>query len=120
MELPGRVDALALEQAYRQAPCAVTPAFDEDFGLTAIEAMAAGKPVVCCRDGGGLAEIVTDGVDGFVVEPTGKAIAGAVEALLADPSRAQAMGAAARETAAAYSWTRAKQELRRAVEQVME
>ena len=49
----------------------------------------------------------------------GGAIADAVESLLADPGRACAMGAAAREKAAGYSWKRAREELRRAVDPVM-
>jgi len=119
VDFAGRVDGPTLGRAYRRATCVVAPALDEDYGLTAIEAMAVGRPVICCHDGGGLAEIVTDGVDGLVVEPTGRAIADAVESLLADPGRACAMGAAAREKAAGYSWKRAREELRRAVDQVM-
>ena len=40
----------------------------ELLGLTALEAMASGTPVVCSRVGG-LPEIVDDGVTGFLVTP---------------------------------------------------
>jgi glycosyltransferase involved in cell wall biosynthesis len=44
----------------------VLPSSREPFGMAAVEAMAAGVPVVVSRSGG-LAEIVTDGVNGLLV-----------------------------------------------------
>ena len=42
--------------------------WDEPFGMAAAEAQACGTPVVAFRRGG-LAEIVSDGVTGFLVAP---------------------------------------------------
>ena len=56
VEIAGRVDDGHLARLYREAPCVVAPALDEDYGLTAIEAMRSRPPVIVCRDGGGLAE----------------------------------------------------------------
>jgi glycosyltransferase involved in cell wall biosynthesis len=69
----------------------------EPFGQVIIEAMAAGKPVVATR-GGGVPEIVQDGVTG-ILAPMGDAaaMAEAICELLADPERAAKMGAAGRE-----------------------
>jgi UDP-glucose:tetrahydrobiopterin glucosyltransferase len=50
------------------AALVMTPKWVEAFGNVAIEAMACGVPVVAYRRGGP-AEIVTDGVTGFLVEP---------------------------------------------------
>ena len=44
------------------------PSDHESFGLVALEAMACEVPVVVSRVGG-LPELVTEGVDGFLVEP---------------------------------------------------
>jgi glycosyltransferase involved in cell wall biosynthesis len=85
------------------AVCVVAPAYDEDYGLTAIEAMAAGTPVIVCRDGGGLVELVDDGVTGLVVEPTGAAIAAAIRTLVDDPELARRLGEQGREAARAHT-----------------
>ena len=69
VEIAGRVDDARLAQLYREAPCVVAPAYEEDYGLTAVEAMRFGTPVIVCRDGGGLPGIVRHGFDGLVVEP---------------------------------------------------
>jgi glycosyltransferase involved in cell wall biosynthesis len=69
----------------------------EPFGQVVIEGMAAGKPVVATR-GGGVPEIVVDGVTGLLV-PMGEAapMADAIVRLLSDPSSATAMGHAGRQ-----------------------
>ena len=84
VEIAGRVDDARLAQLYREAPCVVAPAYEEDYGLTAVEAMRFGTPVVVCRDGGGLASIVRDGFDGLVVDPDGPSIAAAVDRICSD------------------------------------
>jgi mannosyltransferase len=69
----------------------------EGFGLTMLEAMAAGDAVVAAR--AGAAEmVITDGDDG-VLAPVGDAdaLAAALEPLMRDPERIEAMGGRARE-----------------------
>lgn len=114
----GRVDDRRLADLIAASTVVVAPALDEDFGLTAIEGMLAGRPVVVCRDGGGLTELVRDGVDGLVVDPTPSAVADAVRELCADPDRAREMGAAGREAGLAFTWERATEQVHRAIEQV--
>lgn len=55
---------------------------DEDFGMAAVEAMAAGKPVICSNEGG-LKESVLDGFTGILLprDPDLKAIVDAVQRL---------------------------------------
>ncbi|HVF75639.1 MAG TPA: glycosyltransferase family 4 protein [Acidimicrobiales bacterium] len=118
VEYLGHVDDSELSRLYAEAFCVVAPAYDEDYGLTAIEAMQHGKPLVVCRDGGGLTLFVEDGVNGLVVEPTGPAIAAAVQRLREEPGLAEALGEGARATAATYTWHRAMREINEGIERV--
>ncbi len=69
----------------------------EGMPLAILEGMAAGKPAVV-TDVGGNAEVVRDGVTGFVVRPDDPAaLAEAIEKLIRSPGRAREMGAAGRE-----------------------
>lgn len=82
----------------RACDVALLPSWDEPFGRAAVEAMAMGAPVVATAVGGP-AEVITDGVDGKLVQPRDPAtLATAVDGLLSDPQRRQALGAAARKT----------------------
>jgi glycosyltransferase involved in cell wall biosynthesis len=69
----------------------------EPFGVCLIEAMACERPVVGTRVGG-IPEVIEDGVCGFIVPPRSPAsLAGAVGALLRQPSLRIKMGRAGRE-----------------------
>jgi glycosyltransferase involved in cell wall biosynthesis len=73
----------------------------EAFGQVVVEAMLTAKPVVATALGGPL-ETVEDGITGLLVPPDDSdALAGAVESLLRDPSRAAEMGRRGRERALA-------------------
>ena len=68
----------------------------EAFGLTLVEAMAAGKPVVATQVGA-VPEIVRHGVDGWLVPPNDpRAMADGIVQLLRDRAMATRMGQAAR------------------------
>ena len=71
----------------------------ESFGLAALEAMACGVPPVATNVGG-VPELITHGVDGFL-EPVGDIASQAARVieLLSDSSRYEAVAAAARRTA---------------------
>ncbi|MGD9722097.1 MAG: glycosyltransferase family 4 protein [Pirellulales bacterium] len=79
----------------------VHPADHESFGRIAVEAMAAGLPVVGVR-GGGVAEIVEHGVTGLLAGEDDPAdLAACVEQLARDPMRRHTMGLAGRRRAEA-------------------
>jgi len=74
----------------------VQPSLGEPFGVAALEAMAAGLPVVCTA-AGGLPEFVEHGRTGWLVPPRDPAaLADRVCALLLDPEQRRRMGAAGR------------------------
>jgi glycosyltransferase involved in cell wall biosynthesis len=81
-------------------------AISELLGLTVIEAMASGTPVVCSRIGG-VPEVVTDGDNGFLVPPGDvEALHERLAALLCDPVRRERMGRCGRETVCErFTWT---------------
>ncbi|MCW3032627.1 MAG: glycosyltransferase [Solirubrobacterales bacterium] len=87
----------------------------EPFGLGGIEAFEAGRPVVASLTGG-IGDWLQDAVNGLAVKPGDAAgLARALNELLADPARQQAMGAAGREMAAErFSAERHVQALREA------
>jgi len=84
----------------------VMPSRSEAWGLVALHAMARGLPVAASRVGG-LAEIVEDGVTGWLVPPASpEALAEAVAAAAADPERLQRLGSSARARAQRFSTER--------------
>ena len=69
---------------------------NEGTPVVAIEALAAARPVVATRVGG-VPDVVTDGVDGFLVDPGDfDALAERLRAPLRDPELRRAMGEAGR------------------------
>mgnify|MGYP001561056856 CR=1 FL=1 len=89
-----RPDARALLPAF---DLLVVPSIErEGFGLAALEGMDAGLPVVASRLGG-LPEVLEDGRTGLLVPPgDARALAVAIERLLANPEERRALGAAGR------------------------
>jgi glycosyltransferase involved in cell wall biosynthesis len=93
----GMRDREELRDYYGAGDVAVTTPWYEPFGLTPLEAMACGRPVVG-SDVGGISFSVRHGETGLLVPPQDPpALAGAVFALLADRARRERLGAAARQ-----------------------
>lgn len=105
VHLAGFVPDDDLRHMLHRASCVVIPSLYEPFGIVALEAMAAGAPVVVARTGG-LAEIV-DGTDaGLLFEP-GNAddLAEQIERVLTDAHlRASLQRNAADLVASTYTW----------------
>ncbi len=109
-----------LQDLYTDAACIVAPAYDEDYGLTALEAMAHGVPVVVCTDGGGLTELVAETGAGLIAAPEPEAIAEAARRIADDPGLAEALGSLGRTASQAFTWQRAFGQLQAAIDQVMD
>jgi glycosyltransferase involved in cell wall biosynthesis len=95
--------ALAIE-ALRRSLFSVAPSlWPEPFGLVALEAAAAGKPIVATATGG-LRDIVVDGETGLLVPPEDReALAAALQKLISDADLRERLGAAAKRQAAKFS-----------------
>jgi glycosyltransferase involved in cell wall biosynthesis len=71
--------------------------WDEPFATVFSEALSAGKPVICCNDGG-ITDVLKDEVHGLTVPPRDlEAAAGALGRLLSDPALRERMGKAGAE-----------------------
>lgn len=97
IRLPGAVGVDAVCAALANADLAVYPSRRESFGVATLEASAMSLPVVATRVGG-LPEVVQDGVTGLLVGVEDvDALASAIDVLVEDPVRRQAMGRAGAE-----------------------
>jgi glycosyltransferase involved in cell wall biosynthesis len=81
----GEVSEETLMELYSRCRALLCTAVDEDFGLTPLEAMASGKPVVAV-DEGGFQETVTPAT-GALIRPEVDAIISVVSAIGADPEK---------------------------------
>jgi glycosyltransferase involved in cell wall biosynthesis len=97
----------SLPELYAQADICVVPSVcEEAFGIVALEAMAAGRPVVASR-AGGLQFTVVEGETGWLFSPGDAGeLAERLDALLDDPGLRHRMGAAGRQRAQEFDWRR--------------
>jgi len=100
------VDEDKFVECYRSAIATICAARLEPFGLTPIESMGCGTPVVAIREGG-YRETVVDGANGFLVEPDAESLAEAISKLANDPALVETMGSQGRrDVAERWTWRR--------------
>ncbi|MEH2370605.1 glycosyltransferase family 4 protein [Nostoc sp.] len=101
-----------LGSAFASADAFIFPSRTETLGLVLLEAMAAGCPVVAARSGG-IPDIVTDGVNGYLFEPTAD-VQGALAAtvrLLEQKQQRDIIRQNARQEAESWGWAAATRQL---------
>ena len=115
----GRIDDQEFVQQYARATVAVVPSVYEGFGLPAGEAMACGVPVISTT-GGALPEVVGDA--GVLVQPANSAaLAGAIQEILNNPSRAKELGMAGfRRVQKHFTWEKAAEKTVAAYREVID
>ena len=100
--LPPESPELAAE--FRAADIFVLPSMHEPFGIVALEAWAAGVPLVASSVGG-LKDFVKDGVNGLVFDPSDDAgLVAAVRRLSEDSALGASLAAQASRDVTAYAW----------------
>ena len=105
IDLPGFVGDSDLRRLTQRAGCVVIPSLYEPFGVVALEALAAGAPLIVARTGG-LAELIEGTDAGLTFEPGRPTdLAGCIERVLNDRFLATELMQNARELIERkYSW----------------
>jgi len=104
VQFAGRVGGAELADLYARCLAVYYAPIDEDHGFVPYEAFLAEKPVVTTRDAGGPLEIVADGQNGRVCEPTASEVAAACTWFSENRGEARAFGLAGRELAGRITW----------------
>ncbi|MFN5979244.1 MAG: glycosyltransferase, partial [Pseudanabaena sp.] len=106
-----------LASAFASSDAFLFPSRTETLGLVLLEAMAAGCPVVAANSGG-IPDIVTNGVNGYLFEPSDRdGLVTATQNLFYD--RHEAMCFAARHEAEKWGWESATKQLQKYYEQTV-
>jgi glycosyltransferase involved in cell wall biosynthesis len=109
----------ALNQYYSAASVLVFPSLVEGFGLVMLEAMACGIPVIA-TDNTASVDIITDGVEGFIVPIRDvEALKEKLEWCYSHPQELVKMGKAARQKAESFTWNSYRQNLATQIRKVL-
>jgi glycosyltransferase involved in cell wall biosynthesis len=85
----------------------VMPSVREGFGISVVEGQACGAvPVVVRSPMSAAPDLIRDGIDGRLCDPSVESLADTLAELLGDPQRLETMSSAALEAAEAWSWDR--------------
>ncbi|NUT37656.1 MAG: glycosyltransferase family 4 protein [Hamadaea sp.] len=103
VDFAGFVSPERKQELLTEAWVALTPSLKEGWGLTIVEAAAAGTPTVAFASAGGVAEAIVDGETGLLANDEDHFVK-LVGDLLTDGERRQAMGGRARAHARAFTW----------------
>jgi glycosyltransferase involved in cell wall biosynthesis len=109
-----------VESYYAAADMYAGPSLEDSFGMPPLEAMACGLPVIVSRQAG-VSELVTHGVDGFVLEdPTdSRQLAELIRRIYENADLRRELGARAVATARQYSWQKNADEMKKVFEECL-
>jgi UDP-glucose:(heptosyl)LPS alpha-1,3-glucosyltransferase len=94
-----------VQLVYAMADAFLLPSSYETFSLVTFEAAASGLPILATPVSG-VRELIEDGRNGFLITREPELIARRLQQLASDPALRARLGACARESALAYTWTR--------------
>ena len=104
VEFVGRLDEAQLVEHLARCRAVVFPPVNEDYGFVSVESFSCAKPVLTCHDSGGVAELVRDGQNGLVTDPTPDALAAKMRMVMDDRNLAIRLGEAGRVDASKMTW----------------
>ncbi len=94
-----------IAEFYQRCDLFVLPSMDDGFGMALFEAMANGVPAIATRNCGA-SELLTDGVDGLVIDAGSvDQLVAAISSLYEDEEQRQAIAVAGQQTVARISAT---------------
>ena len=106
IEYTGFITGDKMQKIYEEADVMIVPSFSEGMSQVGIEAMACGLPVICTTNSG-VNDLVTEGKNGFVIEPGDQEqLIEKMRWFIGHKERIKEMGANARDVAQDYSWSR--------------
>lgn len=113
VELHGLMDPASLSELLRASQVLVVPSVYEGYGIVYLEGMSFGLPAIG-TSAGGAGEIITDGLDGFLIPPEdSETLMRCLEKLSADRARLAELGLAARRRYEAQpTWTETGAQIR--------
>lgn len=101
----GRIEGSELAKIYASSDVFVFPSISETYGNVINEAMASGLPIVAAN-GGGPSNIISNGENGFLVEPKNEmSIIRRIDYLVNNPNEARRIKENARTFVEGKSWT---------------
>jgi glycosyltransferase involved in cell wall biosynthesis len=106
VEFRGFVSDDELIELYGGARAVYYAPFDEDYGFTAVQALAAARPLMTTNDSGGVLEFAVDGVNGLICTPQPQAIAAQLDMLWASDTLVARLGSAGPARVASITWER--------------
>jgi glycogen(starch) synthase len=102
----GWLDEQSIADAMGAALAVVVPSRVEAFGIVALEAWRAGSPLLMTRHGGAT-EFMTDEVNALLIDPTdAEAFALAIRRVVADHALRDSLTAGGTEIVQAFTWAR--------------
>lgn len=114
-----KISVPTLRRLYNQSQISLALAHLEPFGLSVVESLACGTPVVAVREGG-FREIIVHGRTGLLIERNAAQIALAIQTLSGDPQKLLAMSKAGIiDVKKRFTWTRTVDQLEKALHETI-
>lgn len=104
VEFLGFVPDDVLLDLYAHARMIFFAPVDEDYGYITLEAFLSGKPVLTCRDAGGVLEFAEDGVNGYICEAEPELLGEKINILWDDKEKCKKMGKEGFQKVKDISW----------------
>lgn len=84
---------------------------DEDYGYVTLEAFLSKKPIITCKDSGGVLEFVKNEISGYITDPLAEDLGSKIQELIMNKKRGKEFGANGYEKVKGITWDHVIEEL---------